>query len=110
MNVGFIVRDKRRLALLKDLHKEPHSLERLARKNRLKMVIAEKALEPLVEEEAVRREGDIYSLTGKGEEMARTIAMLERANNLPSSGDGEREGAVVRIAPNHKRRQIDIRR
>lgn len=108
--MGFIIRDKRRPPPLKDLSKGPHSLERLGQKNRLTRQITEKVPEPLLEEGVAKREDNLCSLTEKGKEMAETITRPERPTGTLTHIDGEREGAITRIAPDHKGAQIDTER
>lgn len=110
MKAGFIFRDKRRLALIKDLSKSPQTRRTLARKNRLTEEVVWKVVEPMIEGGIVDDHEGTYSLTEDGEDLAKRIRELERSTNMHSTPDGERESARLRVAPDHKRDQIKMKK
>ncbi|NYT12784.1 MAG: hypothetical protein GKC03_09620 [Methanomassiliicoccales archaeon] len=109
MELEFIIKDKRRLAVINDLSvEEPITLHRLAGKNRIPEAMMGRVLKSMEEKEVIELIDEEYWLTDSGREMIKQLRKIER---VPSpNSQGQREGSQVRIAPDHKRKQIDRRR
>jgi DNA-binding HxlR family transcriptional regulator len=109
MDIEFIIKDKRRLAVINDLSvEEPITLHRLAAKNRIPEVMMGRVLQSMEEKGIIKLIEKEYWLTDSGREMIKDLRKLEKVPSPYTSG--LREGAQVRIAPDHKRNQIDRRR
>jgi len=109
LSLEFITKDKRRLAVVNDLSVEGVlTLDRLASKNRIPEGMMRSVLGSMEEREIIIHLEDGYTLTERGKEVVKELRKLERSSSPRKSGS--REGAQVRIAPQHKRKQIDRRR
>jgi predicted transcriptional regulator len=109
MDIEFIIKDKRRLAVINDLSvEEPITPHRLAAKNRIPETMMGRVLQSLEEKDIIKLIENGYRLTDSGREMIKELRKLEKISSPYTSGP--REGAQVRIAPDHKRNQIDRRR
>ena len=105
----FVTKDKRRLAVLNDLSVENGlTLERLASKNRIPESMMMTVLGSMQEKNIISSKEGGYELTETGRELVNEVRKLEK---VPSRKERRpREGAQVRVAPQHKRKQIDRRR
>jgi predicted methyltransferase len=109
MEIEFIIKDKRRMAVVNDLSAEgPLSIKRLSSKNRMPETMMGRVIESMEEEGIVSSEEGGYRLTEKGREMVLELRKWEKTSKR--SGNVPKDGAQVRVAPDHKRKQIDRRR
>jgi len=109
MDIEFIIKDKRRIAVLNDLSvEEPLTLHRLVLKNHIPEGMMRIVIRSMEEKDIITLVEGGYELTEKGRGLIKEVRKLEKVP--PHETSGAREGAQVSIAPDHKRKQIDRRR